>query len=495
MYKSSSFLRKCYYHFAKKHLSFEMAELFFQQNHVTGFLRYDIIVRLLAVECYYKINNYGFDLYYKMQLHRNGMTWADKSVGIFKDLIRSYENNGYQKKSAILLDANLHLLDGSHRMALALFHHQHSISAIVLPHTEDVFYSIEWFKINDFTDDECKILEYKFNSLKRTFCTPFICTIWHPARFFYEDITKNLSLFGNVREVKDFAFSQWDYRFFTRGIYSVDDIDKWKIEKKMDYMTNTDSDTYSLRIVVLEIHDPDFRLKSSTNRTISKKGEQIKKLIRRAYKDRIDNYFYDIIIHIGDNFYQNRHILRLLTMPQIDVKTILEHIKNNKYVITKIDVPYMPVDFPDHYPLGKDIDIICDGDEEYAQVVESVLNDIDIYKDYYDIRVVKKIAKESKEYRSLIRLEQEGHVLAFLFDISCRTGSLAGAFVKELILSRQCRNIYYTPSIKYEIVIRLDEYWHHRRKGHHLDYINVHKDSLDEHLCDRYLKFNWRKLL
>lgn len=479
-------IHKLFIYTRTKNLSLNVAELFFQQNHISGFLRYDMIVRLLAVECYYKKNNYGFDLYYRMQLYRNGKVWADNAIGIFEDLIKSYEDNGYQEDSEIILDADLHLLDGSHRMALALYHQQPYISAKVLPYAHDVFYSIEWFRINGFSDEECRLLEDKFSSLKSSFCTPFVCTIWHPVRKYFDEITQNLSLFGEVKEVKDYYLSKWEYQFYINGIYAVDDIERWKIDKKLDHMLTPNTEIYQMRMVSLEIEDPRFRLKKN-HKTLSRRCEQIKKQIRDAYKQKIDGYFYDIIMHIGDNYYQNRHIHNLLTMPSVDLTLILEHLHEFKYVITKFDTPYMPKDFPEHYPLGKDIDIICYNEDEYRKILNSVEKDVSPYESFYYIRRVKFTDQENREYRTLIRLEQEGRVLVFLFDISCRTGNLPSGFVAEMIDKREEKNVFYVPCIEYELIIRLYEIKKTAKKRHHIDFVREHIKDINYTLCGKYL--------
>ena len=139
---------------------------------------------------------------------------------------------------------------------------------------------------------------------------------------FYDEISENLRLFGRIIEERDLVLSDWDYRFYTKGIYHVDDIASWKVDKKLEYMMSVKSESYHIRMIVLEITQPSFRLKSLTNNTISQKCELIKKLIRDAYKTKIENYFYDIIMHIGDNFYQNAYIYKLMTMPQIDFTSI-----------------------------------------------------------------------------------------------------------------------------------------------------------------------------
>lgn len=480
-----------------KHVSLEVAELFFQHNGKSDFQRYDMIVRLLAVENYYGKNEIGFNLYYRMQSARMGKQWADKAVGIFKDLIKSYEQNGYDDKSEIELDCNLHLIDGSHRMAMAMYHQVPKISAKVRPFATNIFYGIEWFRVNGFSDEECAMLSSKYKELKAQYSTPFVCSLWAPVHEYFDEITDKLRMFGEVKEVRDYDFSDFDYAFYTRGIYHVDDIEKWKIEKKIEFMRLSSPDCRKIRMVTLLLDEPNFRLKAKTDTTLSQQCELIKKLIRDAYKDKVNHYFHDIVMHIGDNFYQNRHIYRLLTMPPIDVTSILEHIKGRRYVLTKVESPYMPSGFPAHYPLGKDIDIICADMDEYNIVLNSILADVKSYEDTYSIRIVKKKDEKGREYRTLVRLELEDQFLVFQFDVASRhrTGSAAPDFIDEMISSRQKKGIYYIPSIECEIVIRLQELHQYPKKIHHRDYVMRYKDEINENLCDKYLNMDWRKIL
>lgn len=478
-----------------KHVSLPVGELFFQHNGQQDFLRYDMIVRLLAVECYFGKNDYGFDFYKRMQIGRTGKDWAEKAVDIFKDLIKSFEDKGYDTKSEILLDRNLHLIDGSHRIALAMYNHIDKINAKVVNQDMDVFYSIEWFYVNGFTKEECDILRSKYRELHAYYQQLFVCTLWHPARNCFDEITEKLKVFGNVVDVKDYSFNLWDYRFFTRGVYAVDDIEKWKIEKKIDYMVSCPSEEYKIRVVTLQLETPDFRLKATNNNTLSKRCETIKKVIRSYYKDKVENYFHDIIIHIGDNFYQNRHIYRLFAMPSIDVRGMLEHINGCNYVVTKSQSDYMPIDFPIRYPLGKDIDIICSDEVQYNKVKGILVHDAEKYKSSYRVRVVEKKDKDSFEYRTLLRIEQEDH-LVFQFDIQCRTGSeVTPSFVNLLCKERVMVNGYYIPSPAYEIMIRICELHEYPHKSQHKAYISSHLSDINQALCDELLRFDWRNAL
>lgn len=280
----------------------------------------------------------------------------------------------------------------------------------------------------------------------------------------------------------------------TKGIYSIDDIENWKVEKKLEYMMAEKTSVYQLRMVVLDIPKPNFRLKDSTKRTLSQKCEHIKKLIRDAYSKRIDNYFYDIIIHIGDNFRQNKYIYRLLMMPTIDVAQILNHISSFNYVLIKEDAFYMPEDFPNHYPLGKDIDIICADEKNYTNVLESIKKDIYQYRNSYNIRFEQKLDDRGIVYRTLVRLEQEDY-LVFQFDIAYRTGNMSLRFSSELCLDRIPQNNYYIPTISKEILVRIDEILNYPNKLHHVKYVKEHLSSLDSVLVDMYLNSGQKQIL
>ena len=160
--RNVSELRKLQIERETKHLSLSVAELFMQENATDGFNRYDMIVRLLAIECEKGINDFGWDFYRRMQKARVGDDRLEDRVIRFKNLIKSYDEGGYDTSSEIELDCNLHLIDGSHRMAMALYHHIPMINVKVRPNKHDCFYGIEFFRINDFSDAECNIIQNRY---------------------------------------------------------------------------------------------------------------------------------------------------------------------------------------------------------------------------------------------------------------------------------------------------------------------------------------------
>lgn len=148
-----------------KHLKISTSDLFFQQNSNKGYNRLDIIVRYLAIENYFDQNDFGFELYNKMQEKRMGKDHAQTSGDVFKRLIKSWLENGYDPAYEIECDNNLSLLDGSHRLALALYMRVETVSCKVYGYNEKVAYGKEWFLGNGFTVQEIDNILDKYNEV------------------------------------------------------------------------------------------------------------------------------------------------------------------------------------------------------------------------------------------------------------------------------------------------------------------------------------------
>ena len=139
-------------------------ELLIQQYINGKYNRMDIIVRLLAVENYYQMNEYGFGLYEKMQETRVREGYSDASVKRFKALIESFERKGYDKKSEIIVDSKLRLIDGAHRLALAIYYKIPNVKIRIEKGTRDIRFGMEWFQ-RYFCSEECRILEEKLKEI------------------------------------------------------------------------------------------------------------------------------------------------------------------------------------------------------------------------------------------------------------------------------------------------------------------------------------------
>ncbi|WP_044913064.1 hypothetical protein [Butyrivibrio sp. WCE2006] len=83
---------------------------------------YRIVIRVLAIEEYYKINKIGYSIYMKAQQVHSSPDTARKRLEQFIKLIASWEDSGYSNDSKLKIDENNEIFDGVHRLALAYYH-------------------------------------------------------------------------------------------------------------------------------------------------------------------------------------------------------------------------------------------------------------------------------------------------------------------------------------------------------------------------------------
>ena len=131
----------------------------------------DLLIRLLAIDEYLGKNNFGFDLYNKMQLKRIEVNKKipnpkDNYEYEFKSLIESIKKNGFYKESALELNKNFEVFDGAHRLSCAIAFNIKKLpvkfSKNYINKTYD--YSIDWFRKNGLKTLEPYIIN-KYNEL------------------------------------------------------------------------------------------------------------------------------------------------------------------------------------------------------------------------------------------------------------------------------------------------------------------------------------------
>ena len=119
-----------------------------------NFFNAHIMVRMLAIDCYYKKNDYGWDWYNEMQRKRvadnplipKHMAEHEEE---FKQLIKSFEKNGFIEEYPIILNQEQLFIDGAHRLALALYF---GIKRITIAFDKEYYdiksrdFSFNWFE-------------------------------------------------------------------------------------------------------------------------------------------------------------------------------------------------------------------------------------------------------------------------------------------------------------------------------------------------------------
>lgn len=463
-----------------------IADLFFMHlNRNNEFTRYDTIVRYITIEKYYANKSDAFELYAKMQDLRIGKGYAKKAIEKFKALLESYKINGYDRNSKILLDNNLNLVDGSHRFAMGLYFKGKTICANILNQTKSVEnYSIDWFIAHNFTNDEIDLLRAKETEIKHTILESqtFSCIIWAPAVQYQSEILKDLKYYGKIISIREYQYRPAEYNNIVRAIYAIDNIEKWKIEKKIEHMQN-----YPSKLIAINMYfsNPDYRQKKLNLMPLSRIGERLKKAIRNKYQTRIKDYYFDIIMHIGDNLLQCDYMHNILEN-QINIEPILDSLNNYKYALVKLDSPYLPIDFPKTLPIGKDLDIIC-SKEDFSPIRELLFNFAKSLNSY-SYRII------DTNNNTRIRIEQN-ECLIIQFDISYSMEYRTDSFFENALKKRVFKKSYYTLDPIHEYIYRMCEYSKKPLKKQHEFYLKTHLNDYSKELAYKYCPKKLEELL
>lgn len=128
------------------------------------------------------------------------------------------------------------------------------------------------------------------------------------------------------------------------------------------------------------------------------------------------------------------------------------------YALTKTDVPYMPSDFPNSYPIGKDLDMYV-MKRDYNDVIEYSREFAYEYSDRFNIKTILK----GDNYR--IRLETKNK-LHYQIDIT-----INDQYVKKSVVHP---NGYGTLREEDEIEVRTKAYSQNNSKKYHMQWLEAH---------------------
>lgn len=292
-------------------------DLFLAQYIDENFNAVDTVVKYLAVENYYGKNDFGFELYRKMQNARINENWDER----FKQLILNFEN-GYDKNFCIETDVDYSIHDGSHRLALGLYHGIDMLSTKIFNIKKTRRnYMIGWFEKNGFTNSEINIIMECMTRLLDQNTPEFYCLLWPPTFCCSDEIIENIKQIKSVEisDVNKYKLTQQQLVELIYEVYETDDISIDKLDLKCRYMLNSitacnlDKEELPLVVLKLKIKNPNYKLKHLSGKPQSIETIEIKKRIRNEFKEKINKYYYDIIMHVTDNELQNDQVQKILT--------------------------------------------------------------------------------------------------------------------------------------------------------------------------------------
>ena len=390
-----------------QHHTYDVRELVFQENALSGFKRLDVIVFLLSIENHYTLNDFGFALFRKMRDAQESEV-RENMTNCLSDFVQFCKNSD----KIIELDQGLHILNGLHKIAWALYSCNYIIPCKVLPVVNNVLYDTEWFIQHCFSQLEIQRIHERLHMLLDEIRIPFVCVLWAPASNFFDEIIEHLGQLSDVEEYDDYTYGPAAYAQMVRYIYAVDDIAKWKIEKKIQHMFPNEQKKITMRKVIISLPCPNYRRKRSNGNLISMRVEEIKRLIRDYFKDRIEDYFYDNIIHMGDNFWQNSYIAELFGIPRRLIPSIFERIEHHVISISVNSSSVSSMYYPEEWLLGSEVRIVCNPDS--LQLVMDIIK-----KELLSLKPTRSYLREERGVDSSIKvcLEMDG-ILIYAFVVS-----------------------------------------------------------------------------
>lgn len=125
--------------------------------------RYGLAVRWAVIDDYYGNCPGGLDLYKKAMAMHGSEDTVKVRAGRFIELIQDWERVGYHAGQQIAIDRNYEIIDGEHRVALALYHRQPQIRCRIYDgenmHGEKVLMTKKTLLEGGLTPEEIDVLD------------------------------------------------------------------------------------------------------------------------------------------------------------------------------------------------------------------------------------------------------------------------------------------------------------------------------------------------
>lgn len=123
-----------------------------------------VVSRLMDIENYYRGDK---TFYYQnsLSLYAQGKRFDSETYNKnFEELILSYQKNGYNKKSTIIIDRSMYLFNGTHRTAMNIYMHCYNINASLIPRVVSVHTTYNQFQNG--LPDICRDIQNRYETLR-----------------------------------------------------------------------------------------------------------------------------------------------------------------------------------------------------------------------------------------------------------------------------------------------------------------------------------------
>lgn len=299
--------------------------ILYEEGIFQKFNRYDLVVRAFAIDEYYGKNTFGRNLYEKMQMNRikekqfKNMKY-EKCWFDFVKLIEKFEDKDYRYCYPIRFNKESRLINGSHRVALAMYK---KISVISYIYSVDVnelgascFYGLDWFEKNGFLDRELELMEKRCFIIQNENYDDLYCCVWCPAVEMVgkiERIIHDLLSPILVKKKNLFFVNDNDCESFIRQIYEEDTMSEERLKQKIsDILTfSRERKVIMLQIKLCFADSEKYKAYYLHRKDALDIITTFKQKVRKILLNEMKDYYYDNAFHCGVSFGENIHLQRI----------------------------------------------------------------------------------------------------------------------------------------------------------------------------------------
>lgn len=242
------------------------------------------------------------EIYERMQIARIGQQTTEN----FKKLLDSVSWRGFNPSFPIKVNQNGHLIDGSHRLSIAIVLGLRHVPVEIVNGPANS-YGFDFLGSHLPEPDVMMIrqAESELMSLAGMFS---VAIVFPPAMAHFESIVGKVHEFGTVFAVSKVTIDS-KIQDFVLSMYESDEVEKFEITSKTAFL---DKFAPQFGVINVYLNKRDLRIKGLSRSSIMLEAERLKAEILQSVGPNVDGHFHNVTVHVGQNHFQNRHLCDLI---------------------------------------------------------------------------------------------------------------------------------------------------------------------------------------
>lgn len=149
-----------------------------------------------------------------------------------------------------------------------------------------------------------------------------IGVLWNVSKEFYKEMMKKIAIENPVIQIRKYNMGD-KYIEFLRKCYQ-DDVSEGYLTQKVDRIEIAPN--RDMIVFVTKIDNPEYDYDENKDKYPCKQISELKKKIRGEYSKKVENYFYDVLLHMSDDMKETEKMKNILC--EYDDKIEEEFVRN-----------------------------------------------------------------------------------------------------------------------------------------------------------------------